>query len=159
LLGPGAKKGLLKIFGNEYSMVNSSQLALYLLHNIDYCLSLVGKQFPLWKNKKVTIKVIEHALCEYQKFEALDAGNVAGQRKRRSRVARDKRDHCPSCNGPPTKKMVRCDTCHLIVCGACGNDQFQYCSGSKTGSTCKHCHSLEQSEHLLKGDECDNICG
>jgi alpha-glutamyl/putrescinyl thymine pyrophosphorylase clade 1 len=146
MLGPGAKKGLVKIFGSEYKNGNASQLTLHLLDNMGYCLHLVHKKFPLWRNKKVTIKVIEHALCEFQKFEELDAGNVSWQRKWRSRAARDERDQCPSCKGPPTR-TDRCDTCHMIVCENCLNDQFQLCNAS--GRTCKHCHALEHSEHIL----------
>jgi hypothetical protein len=143
----------LKILGPQIcNIYPASDLASYLLDNMDYCLRLVGKDFPLWKNKKVTVKVIEHALCEFQKFEELDAGCTNGQRKWYSRASRDEREHCPTCASASlmTTTMIRCDTCHLIVCENCQKDQFQRSrAAGSSWNCCKPCHALEQSEHLL----------
>jgi hypothetical protein len=100
VLGPGAEKGLQKIFGKEvYQQFTRNDLlglAIFLRDNMDHCLALVGQSFPLWKKRRVTLKVIEHALCEFQKFVELDTGYSKGQRSWHSRAGMDELKPCCS---------------------------------------------------------------
>lgn len=145
VLGPGAMKGLNAVYGPDiFGLVPPSKrfgLACYLLDNMEYCYGLIGKDFPLWNSRKVNIKVIEHVLCEFQKFTQIDAGETGGQRKWHSRAHMDERPVCCQDKG-----IVRCDTCHLIVCTGCHGDKFWSIRDVGGGgcSCCLRCHALDQ---------------
>ena len=71
-LGPGAKSGLRRIFSLDS---NRHELGLTrLLRNI--CASrgpgsgfaALGKQFPTLLGKELSLKNVEHALCEFDKY-------------------------------------------------------------------------------------------
>ena len=149
VLGPGAEKGLRKIFGEEiFGSIDRKDLmglAIHVRDIMDYCLGLVGQKFPHWRNRKVNLKVIEHALCEYQKFTEIEAGYVAGQRRWHSRAEMDTRKEC--CDG---QRMIRCDTCHDIVCEGCQRDKFQSIKALDGfgWNCCRRCHALDQLEFV-----------
>jgi hypothetical protein len=154
-LGPGAKKGLCKIFGDDVfrQAVAKKELCHLTMLLRDSChdmLQLVGKTFPLWKNRPIHLKMIEHALCEFQKFVEIQDSNVAGQRMFHSRAsAMDKRLHqqCSACSQTnTTPRMIRCDTCHFIACESCQKDQFYSIQPiNEYGYTCcQPCRALDQ---------------
>ena len=144
LLGPGAEHGLERIFGrnviskvgmttnnnnnnnNNIKSYSSLQLCKYLRDNIDICLGLVDKSFPYWRKRPVTLKVIEHALCEHDKFIRLDLYPGKELRKRKSVSHLDAIKPCQCCGkiaGAHTndddKGSTRCDSCHATFCSDC----------------------------------------
>lgn len=144
LLGPGAEHGLERIFGkdiiskvdmttnrsdnNNNKSYSPLQLCKYLRDNIDICLGLVEKSFPYWRKRPVTLKVIEHALCEHDKFIRLDLNPGKELRKRKSISHLDVIKPCQCCGkiaGEYTKDddkgSTRCDSCHAIFCSDCVN--------------------------------------
>merc|ERR1711862_386809 len=116
-------------------------------------LGLVGVEFPLWRNRKVTLKVIEHVACEFQKFTQIEAGFTQGQRKWRSRASLDDEKWQKikmrvngskvCCEG---NKMIRCDSCHFIACGGCQRRQFQCTKphGHSGWNCCTRCYALDK---------------
>ena len=149
-LGPGAVTGLRKIF-EDGGGDDPLRLAACLRDNREYLLGLVRATFPLWRQRPVTLKVVEHAACEFQKFAQIEAGFAQGQRKRRSRAKLDdekwakvRMRGAKACCKDNT--MVRCDTCHLIACGGCQREQFRCIKpeGCDGWNCCNRCHDLDK---------------
>ena len=74
-LGPGVKNGLLKIFGQERTLTKREELQLTRI--VRDLFDTSGGQsgfealkinFPLLLNKPLSLKNVEHALCEYDKY-------------------------------------------------------------------------------------------
>ena len=59
-LRPAAKEGLRRIFA-----VKSVK---HLTKIMDYSFKALGISFPYFMNRKLTLKNMEHALCEYDKY-------------------------------------------------------------------------------------------
>lgn len=165
MLGPGADAGLTDIFGGIVGHDHSAlQLTIYLRDNIDYCLGLVGEEFPLWKGKPITLKVVEHALCEFNKFKRLETEG-SSLRKFVSRshcntklcqsccVAKPASESTKQDTNPPTS-LIRCDTCRdefCIPCSDAGHCSLTYYNSSNGNDTwknvwkqCQRCRELEK---------------
>jgi hypothetical protein len=85
-------------------------------------------EFPKWRGRPITLKEMEHALCEFSKWQrierALDAGNNStGQRLRKSRCHFDDTLACQGCQKPlksqKRKTLVLCNTCNQGYCDKC----------------------------------------
>ena len=138
ILGPGANSGLNDIFGtdpNIRSKYSPLQLCSYLRDCLVPCLQLVGlTKLPLWRNRPCTLKVIEHALCEMNKFYRLDT-NSSNLRTWKSRSWMDRNNPCMMC-GSKAQGEVRCDSCHAMFCSTC--TKSWQCT-----SFCKVCKDFE----------------
>jgi len=66
-LGPGAKAGLKRIFSVNPDR-DGLELAQKLTKIMDYGFKALNLDFPYFLNRKLTLKNIEHALCEYDKY-------------------------------------------------------------------------------------------
>jgi alpha-glutamyl/putrescinyl thymine pyrophosphorylase clade 1 len=129
LLGPGASSGLDDIFGSETNSkirlkYTASQLCVYLRDSLDPCLRLVGLTFPYWRDRPCTLKIIEHALCEVNKFYRLDADSSNRLRKFNSRSTMDRNKPCQLCGCNVSSHdektvIVRCESCHAAFCTKC----------------------------------------
>ena len=138
ILGPGAKSGLNDIFGTDSNIrtkYSPLQLCSFLRDCLDPCLQLVGlTKMPLWRNRPCTLKIIEHALCEMNKFYRLDT-NSSNLRTWKSRSWMDINHPCMMC-GSKAKGEVRCDSCHTMFCSTC--TKSWQCT-----SFCKLCKDFE----------------
>lgn len=153
LLGPGAEAGLRDIFGPKFAKAAPQQLAVYLCDNIDYCLDLVGEKFPLWKDQPMNLKVIEHALCEFQKYVSSDGGKPSGKsRFYHSQAHTMDAKRCQECSKvksiEASQDWNRCDTCRAEFCIVCCNaghcEQFFSDSDSSNfWKQCKRCVALD----------------
>lgn len=150
VLGPGADAGLIDIFGA--AMVKGGQfsrleLATIIRDNLAYGLGRVEQEFPLWKGEPLTLKVVEHALCEFNKFLRIDLAKKK-LRKYNSRASYDK-GQCSICKVNKTesnnKEWLRCDTCRDEFCSSCQKDG--YCGQSSI--PCKSTRSMDCTTGLL----------
>jgi hypothetical protein len=102
--------------------------------------------FPKWRNQPLTLKEMEHALCEFSKYQrierALQKGNAStGQRLRKSRSHLDATTTCGLCR-ISTTNLVLCDTCNQGYCDECDDDT------EKNGISwlCRRCVEFESFE-------------
>jgi len=152
VLGPGAKNGLMNTFGDEVNgKYNSLQLTTVLRDSLDYCMGLFNLEFPLWKGKPLTLKMVEHVLCEFNKFKRLETGQDVGLRKRQSFAHLDPKV-CQWCQkNPPDGQATRCDCCRRVACKSCKPKSFVF-SRDEAGAqsnTCRDCHLFDTKFTLI----------
>ena len=74
-LGPGAKAGLARVF-----TVNSNSENLELTKQLTRCMDKVFQElnidFQYFLGRKLTLKTIEHALCEFDKYWRTTLGKI-----------------------------------------------------------------------------------
>jgi len=140
VLGPGAVMGLSTIFPNAKSP--HLELAQQLAEHHDQVYSDLGVEFPFWRGRPLTIKEIEHALCEFSKFSRIVAqmkSNGKSQaRVYRSRAALDSNKPCLHCKGVSDDGLL-CDTCNLFFCAGCAKS-----SSESVSWVCHRCEAFEQ---------------
>ena len=77
-LGKGAVKGIRLIFGNKCSTeVQQVEAAMILREVQNHVFDDLGVQFPCFRGKELTLKNIEHALCEFNKYDAIQRNLIA----------------------------------------------------------------------------------
>jgi len=74
MLGPGARNGLMMMFDNEkmtatQMLERSKKLQREQLHEF----KKMHIEFPFWQGKEISLKNIEHALCEFSRYRRLQA--------------------------------------------------------------------------------------
>lgn len=67
-LGPGAKGGLKVIFGDKISGQEQFDLCLLLREKQDSFFDCLGVKFQRFDGRAMSLKVLEHALCEFYKY-------------------------------------------------------------------------------------------
>jgi hypothetical protein len=131
ILGPGAVKGLDCILGRGNNDISSLEEAHNLVGCQDLAFQELGMEFPFWQGQKLTIKEIEHALCEYSKYDSLKATSKSGRLYRtRSKMDTDK--PCLVCKENKDEGNF-CDTCfdfHCIECAPPKKPTLPYTSAS-----------------------------
>jgi len=111
-LGPGAKEGLRRIFAVK-SVKDELPLAKHLTKIMDYSFKALGISFPYFMNRKLTLKNVEHALCEYDKYFRAATNQPTRERKFLSRTSLDSTT-CTVCKKTATNNITRC-----VLCGTC----------------------------------------
>ena len=125
-LGPGAQGGIRIIFrdGNCQNYTDLDLAAL--LHKIqDDVFRALGLNFPRFHGAALTLKNIEHPLCEFKKYNDIH-GNLSknrrttGQRLVRSRGAMDCDKACRNVEKcGETEEILFCDKCLVGFCESC----------------------------------------
>jgi len=118
--------GINLIFG-EGQIQNHSylELAMKLQEIQDDVFDALGIEFPKWNGVPLTLKNIEHPLCEFQKYLAIHKNLqknmlTSGQRRIRSRTEMDCAKAChnvESCG--VTDDILFCDKCLVGFCEEC----------------------------------------
>jgi hypothetical protein len=144
-LGPGARNGLNALFGTSAKQFDQLDL-LRLLTNIQEhvygCLSL---RFPKWDNRWLTLKNMEHVLCEYSKFVRICEGSDRKARTYRSRALVHAALLCHSCGKNDENEAFSCNTCLGAYCHDCSK------AGPSAGSwICHECRDYECAMHPSK---------
>ena len=111
-LGPGAKAGLRKIFEVK-SESEELTLTKHLTKIMSYCFKSLELNFPYFLNRKLTLKNIEHALCEYDKYYRFALNHGTRDRCFQSREVLDMKQ-CLACNDIISKLDRKC-----VLCGSC----------------------------------------
>ncbi|KAJ8614561.1 hypothetical protein CTAYLR_004073 [Chrysophaeum taylorii] len=107
VLGPGAKKGLRRIFGKD-----DVDLAKRLTKRAPE----IMRDFVPLGGRPLTLKNVEHCLCEYEKY------HNPHRRKFKSRSSLDQSLVCAKCNDPNPKndhQLLFCDLCNYPVHADC----------------------------------------
>lgn len=74
-IGPGALVGLSYIFPKEYVKLASQKKSLELVRRLrDEQEEYLAKGFPYWRGKALSLRNIEHSLCEYGKYRKVSDG-------------------------------------------------------------------------------------
>jgi len=72
MLGPGARNGLKMMFDNEkMTAVQMLERAKKLQRDQLHEFKKMHIEFPFWQGKEISLKNIEHALCEFSRYRLL----------------------------------------------------------------------------------------
>ena len=147
-LGPGAKNGLRRIFCLE---TTRGELRLTRLLR-DLCHSKGSKSgfeklnlaFPLFLLKELSLKNVEHALCEYDKYCRFALGQPTRDRTYQTRGQLDKQSQCrvcsnANCDKDNSQKCLLCNSVFHKHCEKKWKEMF-YSDGSWL---CTVCHKIE----------------
>ena len=124
-LGPGAKGGLKVIFGESRGGPKDIDLCLLLREKQDRFFNSLGVQFERFNNRALSLKVLEHALCEFYKYNTcLSTKTLKSARMYRGLngyAAKMNSKECASfyCEADISR---RCDTCWQNFCTKCSSD-------------------------------------
>mmetsp|Transcript_29553 Transcript_29553/g.88371 ORF Transcript_29553/g.88371 Transcript_29553/m.88371 type:complete len:278 (-) Transcript_29553:46-879(-) len=117
MLGPGAKKGLQRCFG-VVDPVDELDLAKLLTSLQRQAFSRLGLDFAFFAGRPLTLKNVEHCLCEFAKYRA----NGSGMRRFVSRAHLDRNVVCDKCKDPSDAKdhcLLLCDLCNYACHTTC----------------------------------------
>jgi len=121
-LGPGAKSGLRRIFrmdSTRHELRNTRLLRdLCQFEGQSSGFKSLGIQFPAFLNKKLSLKNVEHGLCEFDKYfrYAVAVPNKArSYNEESSRTNLDKEASCTVCSKTMGNKgKIQCPTCYRV---------------------------------------------
>lgn len=142
-LGKGAVKGLGIMANTAVTNKNELELIQQLQKRQDdvFC-NCLGVRFPRFAGRALSLKNIEHALCEFSKYTAMQkmlstGQKVSGQRTNKSRQSLDREKVCLGC-GASDRKL--CHTCREAYCNKCepGDGSQYFC--------CTRCQNFETME-------------
>lgn len=124
-LGPGAMQGLKQIFGEHKSSANVS-LCQFLRDHQTEIYDALGIHFVHFDGKGMSLKVLEHALCEFHKYKSCEANEPTFKIMRlyklkdnNSRKMPMDPDTCAGCDTNLTGNVLLCDTCWRYFCPKC----------------------------------------
>ena len=115
VLGPGAKAGLGRIFSNVTSSENEVHYTKWLTRVLPYCFKALELDFTEFLGKKLSLKHVEHGLCEYEKYFRLATGESQAGRIYRPRVKTDIRQ-CALCE---SEQDLLEEISPWVLCGSC----------------------------------------
>jgi len=140
-LGPGAKAGLRRIFDAK-SGKDELPLTLRLTQIMDNGFRALGLEFPYFLQRKLTLKNVEHALCEYDKYFRAASKQPTRERIFYSRSSLDS-TICMVCTMTCVTTCTRCVLCGSSYHPSClGSDLEAGWVGDKWW-LCQKCHKLE----------------
>ena len=132
-LGPGAKNGLKKLFGHERISSKKEELKLSRIVR-DLCdtngggsgFEALNINFPTLLNKPLSLKNVEHSLCEYDKYyRAVTEDQARGRlfTEKSSNINQDHQAKCKLCNKVGSfAERVKCVLCGSLVHKHCDED-------------------------------------
>lgn len=153
-LGPGAQMGIRMVFDNLPSTKGELKYTRLLR---DLCapsgsksgFRVLGLEFPAFLNKPLSLKNVEHALCEYSKYYRMVQGKHAKSRsfETASNVYLDDQTACSICDkvGDTSPAMrVMCALCRNFCHKSCDkNYAAKYCEDGTW--LCRRCHRVEKA--------------
>lgn len=100
--------------------------------------------FPRWKGRRLTVKEVEHALCEFFKYQRLAMAQkkrhqTCSARRYYSQAWMDDDKPCQVCQQKDHSGMFLCDTCLGAFCGCCIREKEKI----SVSFICKVCCSFE----------------
>ncbi|KAL7486084.1 hypothetical protein ACHAW6_011682 [Cyclotella cf. meneghiniana] len=141
-LGPGAINGLKVIFGD--SLKKGPELlkkAVFLRVIQSHVYQAMEITFPRFIGRDMTLKNIEHALCEFCKYKNGSVTRKFDLDGHGSRSHLDFSKGCQVCNVSLGRSLFKlCDLCRSGYCGCCSADR-----GEAAGDAwlCSHCIQIE----------------
>jgi hypothetical protein len=121
--------------GQESQLAQAQALVKH--HALVY--QALGITFPYWEGKPLTLKEVEHGLCEYSKFKRCGSDvEKSTIRAWQSRSEMDVDKPCSRrCGGELSADGLLCDTCLLFFCNNCVHAPSQT-SASWICYRCRH---------------------
>ena len=119
MLGPGAKAGLGRIFSDVTSSEAELHYTKWLTRVLPYCFKALELDFVNFLGKKLSLKHIEHGLCEYEKYYRLASGESQGGRIYRPRQKVTVRQ-CALCDS--RQDLVK-EVSPWVLCGYCAKNE------------------------------------
>ena len=116
VLGPGAKAGLGRIFTEASGSEVEVHYTRWITKVLPYCFQALQLDFKEFLGKKLTMKHVEHGLCEFEKFFRLATGESQGGRIYRPSKQPSGRQ-CALCG--PEQDLVE-EITPWVICGSCG---------------------------------------
>ena len=120
-LGPGARAGLRKVFDDKVSVSDEQEMTKTLTRLMDPVFEKLGISFHYFLGRGISMKAIEHSLCEFDKFYRAVIGKTS---KRKYRVG----------GGATTTKHLSCALCE---------DNSLFCVVEDIWWLCARCTALE----------------
>lgn len=132
-------EGLNLIFGKASSNDDYLEMANGVVQLSDAVYQSLGLTFPKWNGKDLTLKEIEHALCEYQKLTA----PFSKASRRSGRPAENSAEKkCFQCSASGRHGGKCCDLCWNFYCKSCPESMPM---DDKTPSfICDRCRAFEK---------------
>lgn len=144
-LGPGARKGLAEIFdAPAMSRHEPLELAHRLVDRQEDVYRALGVEFPYWRGRPLTIKEVEHALCEFQKMCALKGPTATRGRGYASQQHLDRNQTCFDCQRALHDAGRSCDTCRTFFCHACYDRSPKDAQDRAWSWICHRCKAFEK---------------
>jgi len=141
-LGPGALKGLQEVRADGMFNVGNQELVRRLARIADYGLPHLGKQPVRFLNRRLSVKAVEHSLCEFFKFSrAAKNGTETGRRYKPRERIEEKCDTCGSLRGG--RDWKECILCLRSYHTDCAED---WPSTMMDFFLCKPCHAIEAAK-------------
>jgi len=141
-LGPGALKGLKEVRADGMFKVGDQELVRRLARIADYGLPHLGKQPVKFLNRRLSVKAVEHSLCEFFKFSrAVKNGTEKGRRYKPRERMEEKCDTCGSFRGG--RDWKECILCLRSYHTDCAED---WRSTMMDFFLCKPCHAIEAAK-------------
>lgn len=107
-------------------------------------------KFNYWRNKILTLKEIEHALCEFSKYYRIRQGIITKNksltrlRMYTSLSKLDLNNVCKICcikrNGDRKMNGIHCDTCNSFYCNSCNRES----TSSSIHWCCNECELFDK---------------
>jgi hypothetical protein len=122
-LGPGAVNGLKLIFGDD-SVGNKNHIKqCVLLREMQHQMyDALGLEFPRFIDRDMTLKNIEHSLCEFAKYKNANSVRKFEVGGKGSRSHLDIAKGCHYCNAYDPSRSKLCDLCRTVFCESCCDD-------------------------------------
>jgi hypothetical protein len=152
MLGPGARRGLAEAWGPAVASAPEPALLARLAQLADYGLEALGLPPLRFLGRRLSVKAVEHSLCEYFKFARAArraGGTVSGRRYQ-----------------PAGRPEAVCGECHgkaggggVLRCVLCSAAFHQACLGPGWAVTmmdwwlCAPCHAVEAAKGEPEGEE------
>ena len=153
-LGPGAKNGLRRLFTQEKLPTTKGELKFTRLVR-DLCAPSGSKsgyealniKFPTFLDKPLSLKNVEHALCEYDKYYRSAQEVQIKERQyteNTSNVYLDNESKCKKCDKVGSlENRIKCTLCGSMVHKPCDSRFEKRFVG--TAWVCKSCQKVEQA--------------
>jgi len=153
-LGPGAKNGLRRLFTQEKLPTTKGELKFTRLVR-DLCAPSGSKsgyealniKFPTFLGKALSLKNVEHALCEYDKYYRSAQEVQIKERQyteNTSNVYLDNESKCKKCDKVGSlENRIKCTLCGSMVHKPCDSRLEKRFVG--TAWVCKSCQKIEQA--------------
>jgi hypothetical protein len=151
-LGPGAVGGLGLIFPGVGNLRNDKgaqvELARVLVTNQMAGYDMLGLDFPTWNDRCMALKEVEHALCEFLKYDKLASDSSGRKRTYESstRISLDLSKLCRACGSDDDMGMM-CDLCRELWCRACDPKARP---AEDQSWTCRHCRWFQRRVRALE---------
>lgn len=148
-LGPGAYKGLQEVRADGMFNVGDQELVRRLARIADYGLPHLGEPAVKFLNRRLSVKAVEHSLCEFFKFtRAAKNGIERGRRYKPREISVETCDNCGGKRG--ARDWKECILCLRSFHTDCLDD---WRSTTMDFFLCKTCHSIE----VVKGSSCEGV--